>query len=99
MSKNRFADILKTTPPPEPPAQVEEAPATPPQPPARGQAAGKVPGWEPVGTDAEPLQRLNVEIPRSLHQRLKAKALHLGRSKRELVIALLEWALEDEEES
>jgi hypothetical protein len=92
LSKNRFADILSTTPPPDPPPQVE-APAAPP---ARGKASGKVPGWEPAEVEDEPLQRLNVEIPRSLHQRLKAEALRLGRTKRDLVVALLEWALEDE---
>ena len=94
MSKNRFADILGATPAPAaPPVEVLAYPAPEP---ARGQASGKVPGWEPVGTEAEPLQRLNVEIPRSLNLRLKAEALRLGRSKRELVTALLEWALEDE---
>ena len=98
MSKNRFADILGTTPaPPQPTPPPVEAEATPTPAPARGQASGKVPGWEPAQMEDEPLQRLNVEIPRSLHNRLKAEALRLGRSKRELVTALLEWALEDEE--
>lgn len=98
MSKNRFADILGTTPaPPQPTPPQVEAEAAPAPAPSRGQASGKVPGWEPAQLEAEPLQRLNVEIPRSLHQRLKAEALRLGRSKRELVVALLEWALEDEE--
>jgi len=87
---NRFAEVLKATEPePEPPAPAPDEPVAP--------VGGKVPGWEPAQVEDEPLQRLNVEIPRSLHQRLKAKALGLGKTKRELVIALLEWALEDEE--
>lgn len=45
---------------------------------------------EPEATD-----RLNVEIRRSLHSRLKKECANRGVTKRDVIEALIEWALSD----
>ena len=45
--------------------------------------------------EAEAVDRLNVDIPRSLHKRLKAACQKRGVSKKAVVTAMLQWLLDD----
>lgn len=47
------------------------------------------------GDEAQAVDRLNVEIPRALHQRLKRRCAEAGATKKEVVIAMIERILDE----
>lgn len=52
-----------------------------------------IPGLEPKPDEKVVLERLNVEIPADLHQRLKEYCTNTKRTKKEVITALIEFLL------
>lgn len=91
-SENRFAHLKK------PMQQIKGQDTTPTAPPvASPQGKVTIPGLDDDAPIKEALERLNVEIPVELHQRLKLYCTEKRKSKKDVVNALIAWFLDQNE--
>lgn len=87
-SDNRFAHLKNSM------QQIKEQDTAPTAPPDESnQGKVSIPGLNDDAPDREVLERLNVEIPAELHQRLKLYCTKNKKTKKTVVNALIAWFL------
>lgn len=93
--RNRF-EFLES----QPTGSTDTEPDTgqkPPMSPAESpQAKVVIPGLDKDTPEKEVLERLNIEIPADLHQRLKLYCAEKKRTKKDVINTLIAWFLENE---